>query len=237
MAAVRPGVGAEPVGVAKVKDVIADDEHSDGGAPATDASLIEAIVQLDEDAYAEIVRRHYRSVLMASMMILRNGPEGEDVVTEVFVALWMKPGDFDPSRGSLLAFLRMKARGRSIDVLRSKMRRIEREQFVELEQHGRYPAEVDSAMLASESTESVEKAIAALPPLEQESVRMAFFGGMTYSAVALHLGVPEGTIKSRIRAGLRRLAGNVEMVTLHSTRQVPYSDNGLFREPSGGAGA
>ena len=157
-----------------------------------------------EDALGELYRRHGASVAAVTRMILGNSPGCDDVVAEVFAALWLSPQSFDPTRGSLLNFLRMKARGRSIDVLRSDTSRRRREDNDLYS--GRAPAlDIESSVLASETASELRRAVASLPPAEAEVIHLAYFRGMSYIAVARHLGVAEGTVKSRIRKGLRRL--------------------------------
>lgn len=174
-------------------------------ADRTDGQLASAVVARSSDAYGELYRRHRRSVHAASRMILGYGPESEDVVAEVFVAFWLHPERFDAGRSSLLGYLRMKARGRSIDVLRAKTSRRHREERVALSD--RPPAvELESGLLASEAAAELHAAVSLLPTRECEVVSLAFFSGMTYGEVARHLGVPEGTVKSRVRAGLHHLA-------------------------------
>ena len=88
----------------------------------SDRDLVACLSSGGGDAYAELYRRHSASVAAVARMILANDERCQDVVAEVFVGLWFYPEKFEPSRGSLLAFLRMKARGRSIDMVRSEMR-------------------------------------------------------------------------------------------------------------------
>ena len=170
----------------------------------SDAELVRAIAGRDEAAYAEVRRRHSSSVMAVARMILRNDPACEEVVSDVFISLWQVPESFDPSRSALLSYLRMRARGRSIDVLRSETRRVQREH-----REGSQPAttvsDVDAGLMSFEASEVLRRTVAALPRQEGEAISLAFFGEMTYSAVAQYLGEPEGTVKSRIRSGLHRL--------------------------------
>jgi RNA polymerase sigma factor (sigma-70 family) len=138
-------------------------------------------------------------------MILGNGPSCEDVVEEVFVGLWLSPEKFDPERCSLLGFLRMVAKNRSIDALRAETRRKGREVY-DFESFQAPTASIGSSMLETETADALQRALGALPPSERQAIILAFFDEMTYSAVALHLDVAEGTVKSRIRSGLRRLS-------------------------------
>ncbi len=184
--------------------------ESEAWSEESDAELVAAVVLRSEDAYAELYRRLSRSVNAASRMILGSGPEAEDVVAEVFVGFWLRPELFDPGRCSILGFLRLKARGRSIDVLRAKTARRRREDRV-MNGARSSALEVESGMIATESAAQVHNAVSLLPPLEREVIRLAFFNAMTYVDVAHALGIAEGTAKSRIRTGLQHLAANVDI--------------------------
>ncbi len=150
---------------------------------------------------AEIYGRHARSVAATAKMVLGNSSVCEDVVAEVFLAFWLRPESFDPERGLLLGFLRLKARGRSIDIVRSEVASRRREEY-DRRSNGSYGSEVDEEFLTCEAAEEIHKALTALDDKEREPIELAFFTGMTYKDVAEHLDLPEETVKSRIRSGL-----------------------------------
>jgi RNA polymerase sigma-70 factor (ECF subfamily) len=170
----------------------------------SDIDLVEAVVAGCGGAYSEIYRRHSKSVLAAAHMILGNAEECEDVVADVFMGLWLAPEKFDPARGTLLGFLRLKSKARSLDVLRSVTSRRRRERS-ERDMGRNLVEDVDSALLASESASALKSALSLLPSAEQDPIYLAFFVGMPYANVADQLQLPEGTVKSRIRSGLLRL--------------------------------
>jgi RNA polymerase sigma-70 factor (ECF subfamily) len=181
----------------------------------TDNELVAAMIQKSSEAYGELFQRHISTVIAASRVILRYGPDSEDVATEVFVRFWISPENFDPSRCSVVGFLRMSAKRRSIDFIRSSSARTRREAI------GLYdvtvpPHDSDARLIASEEDDLVKQSIKALPEFEREVIENAFYNGMTYSAVAVHLGLPEGTVKTRIRNGLRRLQMNDELRLVHN---------------------
>jgi RNA polymerase sigma-70 factor (ECF subfamily) len=168
----------------------------------SDLELVEAVVLRDAEAFNEIYRRHSHSVVTTAKMVLGNSTVCEDVVAEVFLAFWLKPDSFDPTRGSLLGFLRLKTRGRSIDIVRSDVSRRRREES-DCRADRRYVSYPDDGILAVGAAEQLHQALSALIDREREPIELAFFTGMTYKDVAEQLNVAEGTIKSRIRSGLR----------------------------------
>ncbi len=184
-----------------------------------DGALASAVVLHDEDAYTEICRRHSTALRAASAMILGRNPVCDDVVADVLMAFWAGPESFDPGRGPLLGYLRLKARGRSIDVLRSESRRQRREEC-EARSTRHSISDIDAGFLAEEAGAELNRALALLHENEREPIRLAFYHAMSYQAVAGYLKIPEGTAKSRIRSGLRRLRAAMQAADCGDTMAV-----------------
>jgi RNA polymerase sigma-70 factor (ECF subfamily) len=135
---------------------------------------------------------------------VRDPALAEDVVQEVFVRLWTRAEQFDRERGSLRAFLLAQTHGRSLDLVRSETARRRREER-DARAVREPPADVEQQVVRNAVASEVRTALAALPDLEREPVELAYLGGLPYREVALRLGIPEGTAKSRIRSGLSHL--------------------------------
>ena len=175
-------------------------------AQVSDAALVVAIGRWREDALAEAYRRHAGSVFALARRLLREQSLAEEVVQEVFLRLWDSPDKFDPARGSLRSYLLAQSHGRAVDLLRSESSRRGREERDALRTaEAGYDLEHEVWDLAV--ADHVRDAMAELPEGEREAIRLAYFGGHTYREVAAILGEPEGTVKSRIRSGLRRMRG------------------------------
>lgn len=117
---------------------------------------------------------------------------------------WREPGRFDPERGSVRSFLLAQVHGRAVDLLRSETSRRAREQRDALRATV-VDDDLEREVLALVESESVRRALATLSAGERDAIELAYFGGHTYSEVAVLLEQPEGTVKSRIRSGLLRL--------------------------------
>ena len=171
---------------------------------ASDAILVVGIGRYRQEALAEAYRRHAGAVFALARRLLVDRAMAEEVVQEVFLRLWHRPDKFDPERGSLRSFLLAQTHGRSVDILRSEVSRRQRE-----ERDARETAEagydIEHAVVDLAVADEVREAMAVLPAGERAAIELAYFAGHTYREVATLLDEPEGTVKSRIRSGLRRL--------------------------------
>jgi RNA polymerase sigma-70 factor, ECF subfamily len=170
----------------------------------SDVALVTAIASGDEAALSEAFRRHATAVSGLARRILGDESRAEDVCQDVFVKLWQEPNRFDATRGSLQTLLLTQAHGRSVDIIRSHTARANREQKVSLD-HDPFTPDVDAEMMSLIDVQRVATAMSQITPPEREAIELAYFQGHTYRQVATLLAVPEGTIKTRIRSGLRRL--------------------------------
>jgi RNA polymerase sigma-70 factor, ECF subfamily len=173
-------------------------------AETSDAALVVAIARYQQPALAEAYRRHAGSVFALARRLLNDQAAAEEVVQEVFLKLWNQPDRYDPDRGTLRSFLLAHTHSRSVDVLRSETSRRRREERdVRSAAEGGYDIEREVWDMAVSG--HVRQAMNALPLNERNAIELAYFGGLTYGEVARKLEEPEGTVKSRIRTGLKRL--------------------------------
>jgi RNA polymerase sigma-70 factor (ECF subfamily) len=170
----------------------------------SDAVLVIAISRYEEHALAEAYRRHAGAVYGLARRLLANAAMAEEIVQEVFLRLWNQPDRFDPQRGSLRSYLLAQCHGRSVDLLRSETSRRDRE-----DRDNRRTAEagydVEHEVLDLAVADRVRAAMGRLAEGERQAIELAYLSGHTYREVAVLLGEPEGTVKSRIRSGLKKL--------------------------------
>lgn len=163
-----------------------------------DAELLEAIAQQDQSAMAELFDRYSRLVYSISLRVLKEPSLAEDVMQEVLMQVWRSPGGFISQRGSLGAWLAVVARNRSIDVLRRRAHQEPLESLTVAEQPRSMMRSVEDELLMNQ----VRSVVMQLPEDQQNSLQMAYFDGMSHSEIAERTGIPLGTVKTRIRAGL-----------------------------------
>jgi RNA polymerase sigma-70 factor (ECF subfamily) len=149
---------------------------------------------------------HSQLAFSAAFRVLGDVAAAEDVVQDVFTALWRDPTKFDPRRGSLPGYVAMMARSRAVDRMRSRnagTAAVDRLAVLdgarELEEES--PAE---RVARRHEAERVLRALAELPAAQRDAVLLAFVRGLTIAEIARAAGVPVGTVKSRLRVGLRR---------------------------------
>lgn len=176
-------------------------EAGSGGVAAapSDADLIGEVAQGREPAFRELYDR-YAGRLLAYVRRM-GGPRvpAEDVVQDIFVSLWVKAGQYRPALGSPEGWIFTITRHKVVDIWRAVP------PVVDL---GETPLEavMEPAMpVDSETSLSLAKALAALAPEQRRPLELAYFGGLSYEETARALGLPVGTLKSRIRATLGRL--------------------------------
>ncbi len=173
---------------------------------ASDGALVVAIGRWREDALAEAYRRHAGAVFGLAKRVLADPTRAEEIVQEVFLRLWNEPDRFDPERGSLRSYLLAQTHGRAVDMLRSETSRRDREQR-EARSAAVAGYDIEHEVWDLAVADRVRDALATLSEDERQAIQLAYFGGHTYREVASILDTPEGTVKSRIRVGLKRMRG------------------------------
>ncbi len=174
-----------------------------------DAELMRRMGRSDREAFAQLYDRFSRPLFATALRILHNSAEAEDIVQDVFLALWEKAAAFESGRGSAFAWAVTLTRNRAIDRVRMRKRRSELLAETTAEDAGTQPSGTgpDSAdgLMLKEQASAVRAAVAALPADQQRAVELAFFSGLTQQEIAEKLREPLGTVKARIRRGLLRL--------------------------------
>src|SRR5919202_1250923 len=162
----------------------------------------------DPAGFGRAYDEHHRSVYAAAFRILGNAAQAQDVVQDVFLRLWRRPGAFDARRGELGAYLRLMARSRALDLWRENQaagRASDRLKLVVADEEPRVDDRPAAMAERDGDRAAVRAALGRLPDAQREALVLAYWGGMTADEVARRVEVPLGTAKSRIRLGLAKL--------------------------------
>ena len=168
-----------------------------------DVALFERVADHDERAVGELYDRHSSLLYAVILRILRNTRDAEDVLQDVFVALWTRVHTYDPALGSPVAWLVRIARNRAIDRLRASGVRVRTAESAYVEPAT--PTTPEDHVAAAEESRAVVKALAALPGEQRVLIEDAYFLGLTHAELAERHRLPLGTVKTRIRTGMQTL--------------------------------
>ncbi len=170
---------------------------------ALEIELIERIKRQDQNALRDLHERYHRLLYNMAAHVLGDAAAAEEVIQDVLFQVWRWPERWNPDKGRLTSWLLSVTRYTAIDRLRRERR-----------QPPLHPHSLD--MLANRLARSVDsdprddgrllrRLIRTLPQDQRQLIHLAFFRGMTHSEIAEHLGLPLGTVKSRIRLGMQKL--------------------------------
>lgn len=165
---------------------------------ADDERLMARVRARDTAAFEAIYDAHHRLVYGLAYRMLGQAAAAEDVTQNIFLKIWSTPELY--ASGNFPGWLVRMTRNRCLDILRSKSHGA-----AELPEQMPNDEPMEEHALASIDAANVRSALAHLPPEQREPIEMGFFGGLTHDEIARRTGIPLGTIKTRIRTGLRRL--------------------------------
>ena len=174
------------------------------GGERDDRELMRRVLADDAEAFSAIYDRHAGSVLALAHRMLRERSAAEDVAQEAFVALWRSRHSYRPERGSPGTWLLTITRNRAIDAIRRGRAHLHTELDTELDQEA--PERTDEEALRRVEATTVGAALRALSDAQRQALELSYFEGFSQTEIAARLGLPLGTVKSRMRLGLRRLA-------------------------------
>jgi len=161
--------------------------------------LMERLRTRDVAAFESLYDSYHRLVFGIGLRMLGDPSMAEDLTQTVFMKIWSAPEAF--RGGSFVAWVSRVSRNRALDVLRARAARPEMEFPTDLPLDGA----LDDDVLARLDAQSVRDALATLPPEQRGLIEQGFFGGVTHQELAERTATPLGTVKTRIRSGLRKL--------------------------------
>jgi RNA polymerase sigma-70 factor (ECF subfamily) len=179
-------------------------------ANLADEDLMQLVRRGDATAFGVVYDRHSTAAFSLAYRMTGKRATAEDVVQEAFLSLWRSGARYDRSRGSVRTWTLGIVHNRAIDALRRSMvhdKRRASDEGIEERFEARERTDVEAGR--REESREVRAALETLPPDQSRVIELAFFGGFTHSEIAEHLDTPIGTIKGRMRLGLRKLRGEL----------------------------
>jgi RNA polymerase sigma factor (sigma-70 family) len=171
-----------------------------------DSELVALVAERDPGALEALYDRYGTVAYSLARRILTDGPLAEDVVRGVFLSLWRDAGRFDPERGTVATQLLSMTHHRAVEFIRGEENLRRRQAPGEALVHsGDTRRQVEGVTGAAARRAEVHAALAELAEAQREALLLAYFGGYTQREVASLVGVPLGTVKTRMAAGMRKL--------------------------------
>ncbi len=192
--------------MARSAEALHEETRRHGGA--TDEDLVTEMATGSTAALQELFRRVAPLVYALAVRIERNEADAEEVLVDSFYQAWRQAGDYDSGRGKAVGWLLSITRSRAIDRLRTRRRNGEKteryaEETVTFPAPG--PPSPEDQAIRSDRRTTVHRALAELPRDQRWAIELAYFLGFSQSQIAARLGLPLGTIKTRMRLGLEKL--------------------------------
>jgi len=169
------------------------------------AALIDDISRGDQSALGELYDSTSRIVFGLILRIVTDRATAEEVLLDVYTQVWRQASSYDPSRGAPLAWLTTIARSRAIDRVRAGKHDQSKESLDSVGEVKAATADPEQATVISERQELVRKALDTLSREQREVIELAYYSGLSHSEIALKLGQPLGTVKTRTRLGMIKL--------------------------------
>jgi RNA polymerase sigma-70 factor (ECF subfamily) len=178
----------------------------DSRGSVLDRDIVQRMSDGDAEALGALYDRHARSMYSLALRIVRDRAAAEDVLQETFAQIWRQAARFDVNRGSVVGWLLTVTRSRALDRLRRARVSLPTAdpELVARELPDQAPG-VEVELLSAEQAARVREALAALGDDQRVPLELGYYEGLSQSEIAAKLGVPLGTIKTRMRQALRRL--------------------------------
>ena len=182
-----------------------------------DEDLMAVVEGGDADAFAALYDRHSRAAYGMAYRLMNERQAAEDLTQDAFLKVWRSAGGYRPERGSVRTWVLSIVHNRGIDQIRSIASRRRTQDRVERSAPLSQPSEAFAEAWHRYKSERVGEALGTLPPEQREVIMLAHLHGRTHKEIAQRLGLPLGTVKGRMRLGLKKLGGGRNLEELTAT--------------------
>jgi RNA polymerase sigma-70 factor, ECF subfamily len=170
-----------------------------------DEDLISLVEAADAEAFATLYDRHSRAAFSLAHRMMGERQASEDLAQEAFLKVWRGASSYRAERGSVRTWILSIVHNRGIDQLRSQASRRRAQEKIEASAPRSQPSEAFTETLRNSQRDQVREALNTLPPEQLKILELAYFSGYTHVEISDLLGLPLGTVKGRMRLGLKKV--------------------------------
>jgi RNA polymerase sigma-70 factor, ECF subfamily len=170
-----------------------------------DEDLISLVEAADAEAFATLYDRHSRAAFSLAYRMMGERQASEDLTQDAFLKVWRGASSYRAERGSVRTWILSIVHNRGIDQIRSQASRRRTQEKIEASAPRSQPSEAFAETLRNSQRDQVKEALRELPPEQLKVFELAYYSGHTYAEIAELLGLPLGTVKGRMRLGLKRI--------------------------------
>jgi RNA polymerase sigma-70 factor (ECF subfamily) len=175
-----------------------------------DEDLISLVREQNSEAFAALYDRHSRAAYSLAYRMLGDRQAAEDLVQDVFLKIWRAAGSYRAERGSVRTWMLSIVHNRGIDHLRSTASRRRTQEKIEASAPKSQPSDAFAETWRNSQREQIREALSTLPAEQLKILELAYFSGYTHAEIADLLSLPLGTVKGRMRLGLRKIKAYFE---------------------------
>ena len=195
---------------------VSREDHKARYPHLADEDLMVLVGGGDADAFAALYGRHSRSAYWLAHKLLREKQAAEDLAQDAFLKVWRSADGYRPQRGSVRTWILSVVRNQGKDQLRARASRRRTLEKVEASAPKSEPSEAFARVWHEARRGLLRGALAALPHVQQQVLKLVYFSGLTHVEIAERLGLPPGTVKGRLRLGLQKLRHHPELRSMAS---------------------
>ena len=170
-----------------------------------DEDLISLVETADAEAFATLYDRHSRAAFSLAYRMMGERQASEDLAQDAFLKVWRSASSYRAERGSVRTWILSIVHNRGIDQIRSQASRRRRQEEIEASAPRSQPSEAFAETWRNSQREQVREALGTLPPEQLKILELAYFSGYTHVELSDLLGLPLGTVKGRMRLGLKKI--------------------------------
>jgi RNA polymerase sigma-70 factor, ECF subfamily len=170
-----------------------------------DEDLISLVEAADAEAFATLYDRHSRAAFSLAYRMMGERQASEDLAQDAFLKVWRSASSYRAERGSVRTWILSIVHNRGIDQIRSQASRRRTQEKIEASAPRSQPSEAFAETWRNSQRDQIREALDTLPPEQLKILELAYFSGYTHMEISDFLGLPLGTVKGRMRLGLKKI--------------------------------